>query len=75
MWDFDEFITLSNDPRVHVTNFDQCTLGKETTKPTRIMLYKIDLSELTSRCNPPLKHGTSRTPAATQSEFGNLTHH
>ena len=41
-----ELITLSNNPLVHTLDFDQCTLGAETAKPTRILYSVIDLSHL-----------------------------
>ena len=39
--------------------FDQCRLGLETTKPTRLMLGNMDLSHLNNlRCNHPVQEYT-----------------
>jgi hypothetical protein len=48
---FREFLELQAASGVNVVNFDQCTLGAETPKPTRILFYGIDLSHLSiNRC-------------------------
>jgi hypothetical protein len=46
-----EFKRLAGLPEVRVSNFDQCMVGAETTKPTRILYYKLPLSSLDKRCN------------------------
>jgi hypothetical protein len=46
-----EFLELESSPLVNVVNFDQCTLGAETKKPTRILHSGIDLSSMHNRCN------------------------
>ena len=48
-----EFVALANLPGVQVVNFDQCTVGAETTKPTRVLYYKVPLSSLQKRCHHP----------------------
>ena len=48
-----EFKELASRPGVQVVNFDQCTVGAETAKPTRILYYKLPLSSLDKRCNHP----------------------
>ena len=50
-----EFLELQHDDRVHTVNFDQCAMGAETTKPTRIVFSGIDLSKLSSRCKHPCR--------------------
>ena len=48
-----EFLELQSAMQVQTVNFDQFTLGAETTKPIRIMHSGIDLSMLSNRCNRP----------------------
>ena len=51
-----ELLELQQDPRVITANFDQCTLGAETTKPTRIVSSGLDLSKFGTRCCHPHQH-------------------
>ena len=48
-----EFVDLQSDSHVETVNFDQCMLGAETRKPTRVIFSGIDLSNIRSRCNHP----------------------
>ena len=48
-----EFTKLSGLQEVKVVDFDQCTVGAETTKPTRVLYYKLPLSTLHKRCHHP----------------------
>lgn len=53
MFDFEEFEALTAKPAVRTVDFDQCTLGAETTKPTRVVYWGVDLSCLWARCDHP----------------------
>ena len=55
-----EGVEVARLPNVNYTEFDQCTLGAETAKPTRIMFWGIDLSGLQSVCNHPKQWWTYR---------------
>ena len=46
-----EFLALSELGGVMITAFDQCRFGAESSKPTALMYYRVDLSHLTLRCN------------------------
>ena len=48
-----EFMALASLPGVQAVNFDQCTVGAETAKPTRVLYYKVPLSSLQKRCHRP----------------------
>ena len=48
-----EIEALASLPGVVHTNFDQCRLGGETAKPTRLLFFKLDLSGWEWRCNHP----------------------
>ena len=48
----DEYQALAREQGVATVNFDQCCLGAETTKPTRLLASGLDLSGLAGqRCN------------------------
>ena len=47
------FVALANLPGVQVVSFDQCMVGAETTKPTRVLYYKVPLSSLQKRRHHP----------------------
>ena len=53
MWLLPEFMALASLPGVQTVNFDQCTIGAETTKPTRVLYYKVPLDFLHKRCQHP----------------------
>ena len=53
MFKLPEFIRLAALPGVRITNFDQCTVGGHTAKPTRLLFFKLDLSPLCERCSHP----------------------
>ena len=55
-----EFVTLASLPGVEAVNFDQCTVGAETAKPTRVLYFKVPLI---ARCG---------SGAATRSSGGSL---
>ena len=46
-----EMQELSRLPNVTCTNFDQCCLGAETAKPTRLLSFGLDLTQWTWRCH------------------------
>ena len=46
-----EFLALSELGGVKVTAFDQCRYGAETSKPTALMLFRVDLTHSRFRCN------------------------
>ena len=46
-----EFLALSELGGVRTTAFDQCRFGAESSKPTALLYYRVDLSHLTLRCN------------------------
>ena len=48
-----EIMALASLPGVQAVNFDQCMVGAETTKPTRVLYYKVPLSSLQKRCHHP----------------------
>ncbi len=48
-----EFLELQANISVKIVNFDQCTLGAETSKPTRILYSGIELSHISHRCTHP----------------------
>ena len=48
-----EIMALASLPGVQAVNFDQCMVGAETTKPTRVLYYKVPLSSLQKRCHRP----------------------
>jgi hypothetical protein len=50
-----ELVELQKDARVTSSNFDQCTLGAETTKPTRIVSSGLAVSKFSTRCTHPYK--------------------
>ena len=39
-----EFVALASFPGVQAVNLDQCMVGAETTKPTRVLYYKVPLT-------------------------------
>ena len=41
---FDEWRSIADTPGVSTINFDQCKLGAETAKPTRLLVWGVDLS-------------------------------
>ncbi len=45
-----EFLELQTNTSVKTADFDQCTLGAETSKPTRILYSGIELSHISHRC-------------------------
>ena len=53
MWLLPEFMALASLPGVQTVNFDQCTIGAETTKPTRVLYFKVPLDSLHKRCQHP----------------------
>ena len=55
LFELEEYEEFSQLPGVKIIDFDQCRHGAESTKPTRIMYWGIDLSRLKSRCNHPLQ--------------------
>ena len=55
MWLLPEFMALASLPGVQTVNFDQCTIGAETTKPTRVLYFKVPLDTLHKRCPHPKK--------------------
>ena len=50
-----EMQALASLPNVSCTNFDQCCLGAETAKPTRLLCFGLDLSQWTWRCQHEAK--------------------
>ena len=53
MFKLDEFVKLAALPGVWHVDFHQCRWSGETTKPTRVLYFGVDLSELELRCNHP----------------------
>ena len=51
MFTLPEFLALSELGGVKITAFDQCLFGAESSKPTALMYYRVDLSHFTLRCN------------------------
>ena len=51
MFHLPEFRSLADQPGVQCLRLDQCMVGAETTKPTRLLYYKLPLSSLEKRCN------------------------
>ena len=51
---FDEWRSLAQTQGVTTINFDQCKLGAETAKPTRLLVWGVDLSSIQQvRCDHP----------------------
>ena len=51
---------LLEDSSIKTVHFDQCRFGAETTKPTTLASYKLDLAQVNNlRCDHPLKDFTS----------------
>ena len=48
-----EFLDLAGLPGVRSVDFDQCTHGAETRKPTRVLYAHVDFSSLGGRCQHP----------------------
>ena len=52
----DEWRELAATPGVHTIDFDQCRLGAETAKPTRLLAWGVDLSAIhKQRCDHPYR--------------------
>ena len=51
MFDLDCYVELASKPGVHTADFDQCTLGADATKPTRLLLWGVEVpDDFTKRC-------------------------
>ena len=57
LFDFPETIALMALPGVNLVDFDQCELGAETVKPTRLLYFGLDLSkfQINSRDGGPVR--------------------
>ena len=56
LWHMPSISTLAENGATMEVKFDQCRLGLSTTKPTKLLLYKTDLSHLHNlRCNHPVQ--------------------
>eukprot|EP00969_Alexandrium_andersonii_P241572 10667452-Alexandrium_andersonii.AAC.1 len=51
MFQLPELKELAALPGVRHVDFDQCCFGAESVKPTRLLFYGVDLTELSARCN------------------------
>ena len=68
LFNLPEWQELASLPGVKHVDFDQCHMGAETAKPTRILHFKLDLSSLAGKCahTPTIhsytdNHGVART--------------
>ena len=50
IWDLDEYVQVRGHPAVRTWDFDQCTHGAYSTKPTRLITFGLDLSGILGRC-------------------------
>ena len=48
-----EWVRLAALSGVEVWDFDQCPMGAETAKPTRLLTFKVDCTALLGRCGHP----------------------
>ena len=56
IWVMPKIAKLRSGSDVTEVNFDQCRTGLSTTKPTKLLLHKLNLSELDGkRCNHPVR--------------------
>ena len=72
LWDLKQFIQLSKVSGVKTQDFDQCIMGSVSTKPTRIMHYRLDLSKIKGKCTTKQsggRYGTSRTDPGTSASL------
>ena len=53
IFQLEEFKELASSRGVSAVNFDQCRWGAETAKPTRLLVYGVELDHLALRCNHP----------------------
>ena len=56
LFNLPEWKQLAKTPGVNVTDFHQCPMGAETSKPTRIISKGLDLTSLLGTCSHPKKH-------------------
>ena len=56
LFNLPEWKQLAELPGVVTTDFHQCPMGAETSKPTRIISKGLDLSNLRGSCNHPKRH-------------------
>ena len=60
LYNLPEWQALARTPGVKTWDFHQCHMGSETSKPTRIISWGMDLSSLLGRCEHPRKWWTYR---------------
>ena len=53
---FPDIVDLLQAPGVETVDFDQCMFGAETTKPTRLLFFKVNLKPMVKfKCNHPIQ--------------------
>ena len=68
-----EFVALAKAPGVQQTDFDQCTFGAASTKPTRILGKGVSFGRIQGRCQHP-KTWQSWTGRTGSREEGRVAH-
>ena len=59
LWDMPEILKLVDRCKFEAVDFDQCRVGCEVTKPTRLLVHLLDFSNLNElRCNHELREWT-----------------
>ena len=53
-----EWVQLAALDKVETWDFDQCPMGAETPKPTRLLTFKVDCRPLLGRCGHPCQWWT-----------------
>jgi len=56
LFNLPEWLRLAATPGVQHLDFHQCALGAESTKPTRLLFYLVDVSALAGKCNHTRQH-------------------
>ena len=51
MFNLPEYQALARLPGVRIVDFDQCMFGAASAKPTRVLYFRCDLSNLQRKCN------------------------